>query len=75
MKAKLVPACVLYFAWSGIPETKPEHGPFLNMKELKDYIQEVKPMRTEENKDNGGDQIMSWKRESGKFKIGYQVDG
>ena len=36
--AKLVPSCMIYFGWKDLDETKQEHGPFLNLKELQDKI-------------------------------------
>ena len=38
VKMKLVPSCMIYFTWSDIPETKAEHGPFLNISNLKDNL-------------------------------------
>jgi hypothetical protein len=38
IQAKLVPSCMLYFAWKDLPETKAEHGPFLDLNKLKDKI-------------------------------------
>ncbi len=29
---------MIYFAWKDLEETKPEHGPFLNIQALKDKI-------------------------------------
>ena len=31
LEAKLIPSCLLYFGWKDLDETKPEHGPFMNM--------------------------------------------
>ena len=38
---RLVPSCMLYFAWADLDETKAEHGPFMNMMKLKDKIVDV----------------------------------
>ena len=38
IQAKLVPSCMIYFAWKDKSETKPEDGPFLDMKNLRDYM-------------------------------------
>ena len=35
IQAKLVPSSLLYFGWTDIPETKNEHGRFMDMKRLK----------------------------------------
>ena len=35
-----VPNQILYFQWSDLPETKAEHGPFLDMLALKGFIKE-----------------------------------
>ena len=35
---RLVPSCMLYFGWSDLDETKSEHGPFMNMQKLKNFI-------------------------------------
>lgn len=37
----MVPNCMIYFGWTDLSETKPENGPFMNMKKLKDFIQEI----------------------------------
>lgn len=34
----LVPSCMIYHSWKDLPETKHEHGPFLDMMKLKDKI-------------------------------------
>ena len=60
--AKLVPSSLLYFAWTDIPETKNEHGPFMDMKRLREfiYVPPQKLEKIEESKKGGGDdQIMS----------------
>jgi hypothetical protein len=50
--AKLVPSCLLYFAWTDLPETKNEHGPFMDMKRLKEHIYMPPPVQPkEESKD------------------------
>lgn len=36
--AKLVPSCILYFAWEGLPETKIEHGPFIDIAGLRKFV-------------------------------------
>lgn len=36
--SKLVPSCLLYFAWEDVEETKMEHGPFMDMHKVKDKI-------------------------------------
>lgn len=41
IKSKMVPNCMIYFGWTDLSETKPENGPFMNMKKLKDFIQEI----------------------------------
>ena len=38
LQSKMVPSCMLYFGWSDLPETKHEHGPFLDMLKLKDKV-------------------------------------
>ena len=38
VQSKLVPSCMLYFAWKDLKETKPEHGPFLDMEKLRANI-------------------------------------
>ena len=38
IKQRLVPSCLLYFGWSDLDETKWEHGPFMNLQNLKDKI-------------------------------------
>jgi hypothetical protein len=37
-QSKLVPSCMIYFAWVDLSDTKQEDGPFLNLKELQDKI-------------------------------------
>ena len=37
-EAGMVPSFQLLFKWNDIPETKAEHGPFLNMTELRPYM-------------------------------------
>jgi len=34
----MVPNQILYFQWADLPETKAEHGPFMDMMSLKEYI-------------------------------------
>lgn len=36
--SKLVPSCMLYFAWEDIDETKMSDGPFMDMMKVKDKI-------------------------------------
>ena len=36
--SKLVPSCLLYFAWEDVEETKMENGPFMDMMKVKDKI-------------------------------------
>lgn len=38
LASKLVPSCMIYFSWKDLGETKPEHGPFMDMMKLKDKI-------------------------------------
>jgi len=56
VQAKLVPSSLLYFAWTDLPETKNEHGPFMDMKRLKEFIytppqKEDVTMKVEEEKE------------------------
>ena len=41
MKAKLVPSCMIYFAWKDLDQTKAEDGPFLDVNRLKDLIKTI----------------------------------
>jgi UBX domain-containing protein 6 len=61
IQAKLVPSSLLYFAWTDLPETKNEHGPFMDMKRLREFIYTPpqKSLKEENKKDNDGDEIMS----------------
>jgi len=59
VKAKLVPSSLLYFAWTDLPETKNEHGPFMDMKRLREFIYTPPQPVKEEKKEGDGDQIMS----------------
>ena len=36
--SKLVPSCLLYFAWEDTEETKITDGPFMDMLKVKDRI-------------------------------------
>jgi len=45
VQAKLVPSSLLYFAWTDLPETKNEHGPFMDMKRLKEFIYKAPPQK------------------------------
>ncbi len=38
LASQMVPSCMIYFAWKDLPETKAEHGPFLDMEALKDKM-------------------------------------
>lgn len=35
---KLVPSCLLYFGWEGYEETKIEHGPFIDIAGLREFV-------------------------------------
>lgn len=37
-QARLVPSCKLHFGWEGYPETKIEHGPFIDIANLREYV-------------------------------------
>ena len=38
IQKKLVPSCLLYFGWEGYPETKIEHGPFIDIAGLREHV-------------------------------------